>query len=143
MNKLWSLLMLHYEIPASFSWFGKHTSPVIFSDSSRELVGLITKGVPDSRRALYVATLCNLVLNTQYSKEIVQLDPNNTYVQVTRPKDSTHSDPRYCMHDLIQPIQAYKEIKLHLQDDILARLDTNSWLDMMGAACLQLLRDAV
>ena len=143
MNKLFSLLMLHYEVPESFSWFGKATSPVMFSDNSRALVGLITKGIPDSRRVLYVATLCNLVLNTQYGKEINQLDSNNTYVRVTRPKDATHSDPRYCMHDLIQPIQAYKDIKLYLQEDILARLDTNSWLDVMGAACLQLLRDSV
>lgn len=142
MNKLFSILMFNYEIPASFSWFNKTTSAISLSNRSKTLVGIITKGVPDSRRVLYVAVLCNLVLNTQYGAEIKQLDPNNTYVRVSRPSESEHSDPKYCMHDLIQPIQAYKDVRLYLQEDIVSRLDQSSWFDLMGAACLQLLREA-
>lgn len=141
MNTLYGLLMQDKAIPESFSWFGKNAEAPISTERCDALIGIILKGVPDNRRSMYVSALCNLVLNTQYGAEIQKLDPNNTYVRVTRPKDSVHSDPKYCIHDLIQSIQAYKDIRLYLQDDIVDRLDTNSWFDMMGAACLQILRE--
>ena len=141
MNTLYGLLMQDKAIPESFSWFGKSTIVPLANERVNPLIAIVLKGVPENRRALYVSALCNLVLNTQYGAEIQKLDPDNTYVRVTRPKDSTHTDPNYCIHDLIQPIQAYKDIRLYLQDDIVDRLDTNSWFDMMGAACLQILRE--
>ena len=36
----------------------------------------------------------------------------------------------------------YNEIVTMLNDDIVATLNRDSWFDMMGAACLQLLREA-
>jgi hypothetical protein len=45
------------------------------------------------------------------------------------------------MHDLIQPIKSYKPILGRIDDDIRNTLDEESWLDMMGAACLQMLRE--
>ena len=141
MNRLYGLLMQDKSIPESFSWFGKNAETPVSTERCDALIKSILKGVPDDRRVLYVSALCNLVLNTQYGSEIQKLDPNNTYVRVTRPKDSTHSDPRYCIYDLIRPIQAYQDILLYLQNDIVDRLDTNSWFDMMGAACLQILRE--
>lgn len=140
MNKLFSILMQGYA-PESFSWFDKSTSPVTTTDRIDSLVQLIMKGVPRNKRAMFASVICNLVLNTQYGAEIEKLDPNNTYVRVTRPKTAEHSDPAYCMHDLIQPIAAYKDIQLYLQDDISETLNTESWFDLMGAACLQLLRE--
>ena len=142
MNKLFSALMRGYA-PVTFSWFDKHTSAITPTSKSDALVSNIIRGIPDDRRAMFASVLCNLVLNTQYGAEIIKLDPNNTYVTVTRPPimEAAHSDPKYCMHDLIQPIQAYKDIKLYLEDDIANRLDSNSWFDLMGAACLQLLRE--
>lgn len=141
MNTLYGLLMQGKDVPESFSWFGKTAAAPLSTERCSALIAIVLKGVPDTRRVMYVAMLCNLVLNTQYGAEIQKLDPNNTYVKVTRPKTATHSDPVYCVHDLIQPIHAYKDIRLYLQDDITERLDTNSWFDMMGAACLQILRE--
>ena len=140
MNKLFSILMQGYA-PESFSWFDKSMSSVTPAERTDALVQIIMKGVPRDRRAMFSSALCNLVLNTQYGAEIKKLDPNNTYVRVTRPKNSEHSDPKYCIHDLIQPVTAYKDIKLYLQDDIASTLNADSWFELMGAACLQLLRE--
>ena len=87
--------------------------------------------------------LCHVVMLTQYGPQIKKLDPHNTYfIPLTRPFGSDHSDPKYCVHDLIKPVQNYNEIVTMLNDDIVATLNRDSWFDMMGAACLQLLREA-
>ena len=141
MNILFGLLNKGIEIPDSYSWYAKRTESVPLSDKTINILDIITIGVPDSKLALYAAVLCNLVMKTQYGPEIAKLDPNNTYVPVTRPPDTAHSSKNYCMHDLIQPIAKYRPVKVYLDRDILDTLDDNSWFDLMGAACLQLLRE--
>ena len=142
MNKLFSMLMQGYVIPAD-SWYYKKTSFVPASSRSAEIVAILMTGVPEARKAMYAAVLCNLALLTQYGEEIKKLDPNNTYVEVTRPTSASHSMSAYCMHDLIQPARVYKALVKYLGDDIMETLDTNSWIDLMGAGCLQLLREAL
>jgi len=144
MNRLFSLLMQGYTIPDSFSWYAKKTEAIPTTDRITKLVGYIMQGVTDpaDRRALYASVLCNLVMMTQYGPEIKAMDPDNTYVPVIRPPETSHQDPDYCMHDLILPIYSYKPIVAMLEDDIAERLDGDSWFDLMGAACLQLLREA-
>ena len=143
MNKLFSLLMQGNEIPDSFAWYAKRTDSVPTSDRITALVGFIMTDVPVARMALYAAMLCHVVMMTQYGPQIKKLDPHNTYfIPLTRPFGSDHSDPKYCVHDLIKPVQTYNEIVTMLNDDIVATLNRDSWFDMMGAACLQLLREA-
>lgn len=143
MNKLFSLLMQGYTIPDSFAWYAKRTDAIPTNNTITDLVGSIMLGIPDNRRALYAAALCNLVMMTQYGPDIKKLDPYNTYfVPVVRPNDSDHSDPDYCIHDLIQPIYSYRPIIMLLEQDIVDTLNDNSWFELMGAACLQLLREA-
>ena len=146
MNKLFSLLMQGNEIPDSFAWYAKRTDSVPTSDRITKLVGFIMSSITEeqaNRRALYAAMLCHVVMMTQYGPQIKKLDPHNTYfIPLTRPFGSDHSDPKYCVHDLIKPVQTYNEIVTMLNDDIAATLNRDSWFDMMGAACLQLLREA-
>lgn len=142
MNKLFSILMQYKAVPAAFAWYAKRTSPVMITSKMKKLVDIVTLDVPDTRLALYVSNICYLVLQTQYGPEILQLDPDNTYVPVKRDPNVAHSNQDYCMHNLIQPAGKYKMVKAFLDNDILDLVDTNSWLDCIGAACLQLLREA-
>ena len=146
MNKLFSLLMQGNEIPDSFAWYAKRTDSVPTSDRITKLVGFIMSSITEeqaNRRALYAAMLCHVVMMTQYGPQIKKLDPHNTYfIPLTRPFGSDHSDPKYCVHDLIKPVQTYNEIVTMLNDDIAATLNRDSWFDLIGAACLQLLREA-
>ena len=143
MNKLFSLLMQGYEIPDDFSWYAKHTDAIPTTDRILEIVDTIMIGVPNNRRALYAAMLCHVVMLTQYGPQIKKLDPHNTYfIPLTRPFGSDHSDPKYCVHDLIKPIDSYKQLVTYINQDILDTLNRSSWFDIMGAACLQLLREA-
>jgi hypothetical protein len=141
MNKLFNILMRGCSIPLSFSWYAKRSEVVPATERVLELVDIVMTGVPLERRAMVASQLCNLVLYTQYGPEIKKLDPNNTYVPVTRDPNVAHTEPTYCMHDLIQPIKSYKPILGRIDDDIRNTLDEESWLDMMGAACLQMLRE--
>ena len=141
MNKLYSLLMGNAYVPEEYSWYSKRTEEITVTERMAEIIAIMITDVPVARLALYVSTLCNLVLNTQYGAEIKALDPNNTYFPVTRYPDAEHSNTDYGMADLIQPVSAYTGLLRYLADDISDRLDTNSWLDIMGAASLQLLRD--
>lgn len=141
MNKLYSLLLQDNTVPAEYSWYAKRTEAVDTNERAEQLIAFITQDIPVARLALYASILCNLVLFTQYGAEIKALDPNNTYFSVTRDPDAGHSDTDYGMQDLIKPASAYKGLVQYLEDDISERLDTNSWFDLMGAACLQLLRE--
>lgn len=143
MNKLFSLLMQGNVIPDSFAWYAKRTDSIPTSDRITALVGFIMSDVPVERMSLYAAMLCHVVMLTQYGPQIKKLDPHNTYfIPLTRPFGSDHSDPKYCVHDLIKPVESYSNIVTMLNDDIVATLNRSSWFDMMGAACLQLLREA-
>lgn len=142
MNTLYSLL-IHRNPPASDSWYYKRTEAITLTDKASALIDAITVGVPDARLALYVSKVCNIVLSTVFGAEIQKLDDNNTYVAVTRPPNTSHTDESLCMHDLVQPLSAYRDILSYLDDDITAQLDRQSWPELMGAACLQLLREYV
>ena len=146
MNKLFSLLIQDAEIPSDFTWYAKRTSIVPTSERISSLVDIIMSSITSEnadRRALYAAMLCHVVMLTQYGPQIKKLDPLNTYfIPVTRPIGSDHSDPKYGVHDLILPAQSYSEILKMLEDDISETLNRDSWFDIMGAACLQLLREA-
>ena len=141
MNKLYSLLLQNKTIPSEYSWYAKRTENITTNERARQLISLITSGVPVARLALYVSVLCNAVLLTQYGAEIKKLDPNNTYFPVERDPDAVHSNTDYGMQDLIKPASEYKSLLMYLATDISDRLDSNSWFDIMGAACLQLLRE--
>ena len=142
MNTLYGLLVSSNP-PASDSWYYKRYDAVTTTDKANRLIAAITTGVHAARLALYVSKVCNIVLSSVYGSEIQKLDPNNTYVAVTRPTDSDHSASAYCMFDLVQPLSAYRDILSYLDDDITAQLDKQSWPELMGAGCLQLLRECV
>lgn len=141
MNKLYSLLTQNISVPDEYSWYAKRTSIIAPTSKALKLIRIVVNNVPVARLALYVSVLCNLVLCTQYAKEISKLDPANTYFPVTRDPNQAHSDTEYGITDLIQPIDTYKNIIPLLDPDIRDTLDTDSWFDMMGAACLQILRE--
>lgn len=139
MNKLFSLLLRGNN--SDIGWYYKKTAFIPMTQRALNIVNILMADVPVSRMSMYAAALCQVALYTQYGAEIKKLDPNNTYADVVRPPACSHSDPEYCAHDLIKPIDAYKGLLMYLQDDIAEVLDENSWFDMIGAGCLQLLRE--
>ena len=142
MNKLFNILMQSMSIPSSFSWYAKRSETVVCTTRMEEMVSIIMSSVPQDRRALFAATVCYIVMRTRYAPEIIKLDPDNTYVAPIRPTTAEHSDPDYCINDLILPIAAYRGLLNYLEQDLLDIVDNESWFDLIGAACLQLLREA-
>ena len=141
MNKLYGLILFECSPSDNPEWFIKRTTTTKTTARAQALADIILTGVPAGRCAMFASVVCYMVSLTQFGKEIAALDPNNTYVPVVRDPDVDHSAESCCMHDLIRPIGAYETITTHLDKDIYDRVDKNSWLDMMGAACLQMLRE--
>ena len=141
MNTLYSILLRDAQVPANYAWYAKRTELVPISQRMDDIVDIVLTGVPTEKLAMFISYVCNIVLTTQYGAEISKLDPANTYINVSRPPTADHSDPDYCLYTLIQPADSYAELPRFLAEDIRAVLDQNSWFDLMGAACLQLLRE--
>ena len=142
MNTLYSILLRDTSIPSAYAWYTKRTETIHNSQRMDDIVDIILTDVPADKIAMFISYLCYIVLTTQYGTEIKTLDPANTYMEVSRPTSADHSDQRFCLHDLIKPASTYSELLQYLAEDIRAVLDQNSWFDLMGAACLQLLREA-
>lgn len=139
MNKLFSLLLRGNG--SDNGWYYKKSAFIPMTQKAISIVNILMAEVPASRMSMYAAALCQVALHTHYGAEIRKLDPNNTYTDVVRPPACAHSDPEYCAHDLIKPIDSYKGLLMFLEDDIVDVMDENSWFDMIGAGCLQLLRE--
>ena len=144
MNKLYGLLLSKYPnaVVTNPAWYIKRTTAGRTTTKIQAITDILLSDVPEERSAMFVSVVCYMVLMTQFGKEIQQLDPNNSYVPVVRKSDADNSDQAYCMHDLIKPASSYSGVRSYLDTDITDRLDSNSWLDLMGAACLQILREA-
>lgn len=142
MNKLYGALMQDATITSDYSWYEKHWDGYLSTERIRAIRDIIVQDAGD-KLPLLASVICNMVLYTQFGRQIKELDSNNTYSDVTRPKDSDNNDSKYCIWDVIKPVAAYQQIRMYLEDDIASTVDTASWLDLIAAGCLQILREAV
>lgn len=141
MNLLYAILMGGSQASGDYTWYHKHTTGYIPTTRMQDIRTILIQGT-DVALPMFVCKVCYMVLYTQFGNEIKELDYNNTYTDVARPPDAVHDDMKYCMHQLIRPADAYKQIRRYLDDDIASRVDLSSWLDIMAAGCLQMLREA-
>ena len=138
MNKLYSILI--GTTPVS-GWYFKRSSLYMITDRINEIRAILLQDVPEEKLPMFVCALCALVRLSTFGNEILALDANNTYQDITRPADAEHNDAAYCIHDLIKPASAFSTLRRYLADDISTRLNYESWIELMGAGCLQLLRE--
>ena len=141
MNLLYAILMRGTQASGDYVWYHKESIGYIPTERMQAIRDILMQGVGDAL-PMVACQVCAMVLYTQFGTEIKALDSNNTYTDVTRPPDKTHDDPAYCMYNLIKPADAYKQLRRYLDEDIVSRADLTSWLDIMAAGCLQMLREA-
>ena len=141
MNRLYSILTYAYPIPDNYVWYAKHTSQFVPTEKMLAIREILLSGVPSAKVAMFAATICNLIQFTCLWPAIKKLDPNNTYVTPQRPAGSNHSNQAYCMHTLIRPASEYQPLKRYLDTETQGHINMQSWLDIMAAGCLMLLRE--
>lgn len=139
MNILYSFLMNGATPDADYVWYTKQTSDVLHTTRSNHIRDIMLQGIA-KELPMFASQVCYMVLYTQFSDQIRKLDSNNTYFDPGRPSDKPHNDPKYCMHQLILPAAAYRQIRNYLDDDIADETDFSSWLSIMAAGSLQILR---
>jgi len=146
MNILYSLLTSSIpESALSADYYGKKRSGIGHTYKSSQLCQIIAGHVPTSRLPMFACVICDGILHTIFGSDIMELDPNNTYAPVCRNPNAAipGTDPALCIYDLTKPARDLKTIRPMLDTDIQDRLITPSWIDYMGAACLQMLRETV
>ena len=138
MNLLYSILSGK---PYAGGWFDKKTTSYLPTSRSKALRAIMIRGVQDAQLPMFASVVCDLVRMSTYGTEIIGLDANNTYQPAERPADAKHDDASYCFNKLVKPASELREIRIYLDDDIEDRLNPESWVELMGAGCLQLLRE--
>ena len=142
MNTLYGILVMNVPSTADYAWYDKQYDVTVPTTKMQNIREILLTGIPAEKVRMFASVVCNFVLYTSFGAEIQKLDPNNSYVEVTRPSDSEHSDQAYCCFGLIQPVSAYRKLRTFLDEDIAARMNKSSWIDYLAAGCLQLLREA-
>ena len=143
-NKLYGVLLGEIgaiAISGAYEWYRKKYTTCKTSTKIENIVSILCKNVEPEKRALFACLLCAAVVKTVFGKEITELDPVNTYVPVTRPPDSANSSPDFCLFTLASPADAYNPLKQYLDADILSRLTAPTWVELIAAGCLQILRE--
>ena len=141
MNTLYSLIT--YGLGSSGEanlYYMKATSDVTHNEASLRLRDMLVQGVPDSKIRLFACAVCHEALLSQFSKEITELDPVNTYTEVSRPDSAALSDPAYSLCDVIPSVKQLGTAVKWLDADIAERLCVPTVIDLFGAVSLQLLR---
>ena len=142
MNTLYGILTWNTTPSSDYEYYVKRTDNVLVSNRQLEIRNILMTGVPTGAEAFFASVICYMVRYTNYGKEIQQRDANNTYAPVTRPPDANHSNSAYSFQALVQPASAYAQLVKYLDNDIDSTMNKDSFLDWMGAGCLQLLREA-
>lgn len=76
-----------------------------------------------------------------FGEEIRSLDPENTYTGFSRDSRQSAESASGLIYDLTCSADALKPLQVALDADIRDRLVTPTWIEVMGAVCLQLLRE--
>lgn len=143
-NKLYGVLLGEIgamAISGAYEWYKKKYTAIPTTTKIENIVSVLCKNVAPEQRVLFACLLCAAVVKTVFGKEITELDPVNTYVPVSRPPDSANDSPDFCLFMLASPLDAYTPLKQYLDADILSRLTAPTWMEMIAAGCLQILRE--
>ena len=140
MNILYSFLMNGATPDPDYAWYAKQTDSVLHTTRSNKILEILTQDIA-KELPMFAAQVCYMVLYTQFGDQIRKLDSNNTYFDPGRPSDKAHNDTRYCIYRLIKPAEAYRQLRNYLDEDIADETDFSSWLSLMAAGCLQILRE--
>jgi hypothetical protein len=138
-NRLYGLLTYGHNLEGSY--YKKLHTPVFPTNNGIEIQKIILSGVPEERIPMLACFLCYEVMFTEFGAEIRELDGNNTYNPVSKNPSLGVLDQNNLLHDLTGPVSDYKFMYRYLADDIVSRLSVPTWLDLMAAGCLQMLRE--
>lgn len=139
-NKLYGVLLGTSTVPDMYRWYIKKFTPLATNDKVQNILKVLLVAVSPDKRVMFACLICNAILHTVFGKEISELDPVNTYVPVGRPPDSGNDDPAFCLKMETSP-DTYKQLRQFLDEDILDRLTSATWVDYIAAGCLQILRE--
>lgn len=99
---------------------------------------------------VFAAVICYYIRFSIFGDDIYEIDKANTYVEPER--ITSDNQPTNKADVGTEPISAYigtcsvselQHIKQYLDKDILDRLEEPTWLDLVAAGCLQLLREVL
>ena len=138
MNLLYSILI---GTPHYSGWYDKAMTSFLPTDRMLAIRSILIQDVPEEKLPMFACVICDLVRLSTYGSEIIALDPNNTYQPTTRPSSAKHANPDYCFYQLVKPAAAFRSLCAYLDQDIDSRLNKESWIELMGAGCLQMLRE--
>lgn len=141
MNKLYGLLTVSVEPIAADNYYKKLHMPVQHTPKSGQLCAELLKDVPTRRIPLFACFVCFESLETVFGEEIQKWDTNNTYSRIVKDPNSSPEDGYLLLWDLTQSASSMKHIYRWLDKDITDRLVVPEWLDIISAACLQMLRE--
>ena len=149
MNRLYALLTYSVDTEALHEgdpgyYYVKKCFPPRHTPRSREICDALLRKIPADRLLMFVCFICTEVLDTEFGEEIRALDPENTYAPFTRDPTSANptEDSNLLLYDLTSSLQDLRYLYTYLDNDIQQRLVMPEWLDVMAAACLQMLREA-
>ena len=140
-NKLYGILKGAADVPAGYEWYIKKFTPIATNEKIQDILKVLLAAVSPDKRIVFACLICNVVLHTVFGKEIENRDPVNTYVPVTRPPNSANDDDSFCLFKLAAPQESYKPMLQYLDEDIVEKLTSSSWIDYIAAGCLQILRE--
>lgn len=139
MNKLYAILTSLVASPSGY--YVKRHTPVTNNTKSLSLLRKFTALVPEDSMCMFACAVCALAVESMFRKEILALDPENTYQAVGRDPSVPDGDQSACMQPLMVSAAQLKPVLGFLDADIRARLIVPSWPEVAAGVCLQLLRD--
>jgi len=144
-NVLYGILTAGLRVPSTDKFYKKCTCPSL-TDKGRRLLALMLPA-DVSRRPLFASVVCAYALDTEFGAQIRSMDHENTYYKPTR-HDGERSgvggelSDSLLAYDLTGNTEKWQAIISMLDSDLVDRLNAPRWIDVMAAACLQLLREA-
>lgn len=130
-NRLYSLLTV--DKPNTDQRYKKKTSVVWHTDRSKAIRDILVAKA-ESDIGYFASLVCYEVLATQYGEDILALDGNNTYAQLSASENT--------MSNKTHTAQQLAAVLPYLDQDIKDRLVAPTWIETVAAGCLQMLRES-
>lgn len=123
--------------------FSRKYTIAFFSDKGAAIRDIIMQHAARAtaeQRQLFASALCFYVLKSAFSDDILEIDSNNTYNAFNVQANDTST----LVYDKIAGLTAYKTLVRYLDQDIKDKIPpVPTWIDVAGAASLQILRELI
>lgn len=143
MNYLYGLLISPLGTLSDSEYYKKEYTYIPHTLKSRKIRDALVAFIPEARLPLFACFICHEILDTCFGPEICEFDKNNTYKEVTRDPSKSATDSNLCLWDLTKSAKQLKSLYKWLDEDILDKLVVPEWLEIIGAVCLQMLRETL